>query len=92
MQIQDLSIDQIQEAIMENGWRFHEVTNHDGTTKIEFSRSANPNCFDISSDDYDVHLRGWGTYPRQEAWEMAYESLMGKDQVEQALDVVEVEA
>ena len=92
MQTQDLSIDQIQDAIMESGWRFHEIANHDGTTKIEFSRSSKPNCFDIHSDDYDVHLRGWGTYPRQDAWEMAYESLIGKDSVEQLQDVVKVEA
>lgn len=60
-----MTIAEIQQKLLDNGWRFQETTFSDGTVIVRLTQSPNPPAF--SERTYEL---GWGRFPREQAWQM----------------------
>ena len=77
-----LSIEQIQEAIIKLGYQFNERIYNDGWSKncfIEFTKDTSPSA--LSAGTRTTDTLGWGRFERRKAWEMAYDWIvLGKSE------------
>ncbi len=80
-----MNILEMQEAILADGWRFTETTFNDGSgdTYIELSQTQEgfiglgvKMSYDKHGNSLPLDEVGWGRYPRQQAWEKAYQYII----------------
>jgi hypothetical protein len=78
-----MTILQMQEAIMAKGWQFKEHVFNDGNPHncfIEFTQDKSP--FALSDSPKPKDRVGWGRFPRQMAWQMAYGKIIEGNKTE----------
>lgn len=73
-----MTIAQMQNVILGLGWQFQEQVFNDGKPNncmIDFSRDKSPHALDSPKA---ADCIGWGRFPRQECWQMAYDAITTK--------------
>lgn len=76
-----MSIEEMQEAIIKEGWQWQEHVFNDGDYRdctISATDDKSPHAFTHEARDGLLGKVGWGRFPRQKAWEMAYNYIVLK--------------
>jgi hypothetical protein len=79
MNVTDMSMEQLQDAIRGAGWQWLEHVFNDGNDRdcyVRFSNKTSPHALDTRREDYDGESIGWGRFPRRDCWEMAYSKIV----------------